>query len=394
MAKKITKRTVDAAKPGETIWDSALPGFGLRVFASGARSYVLKYRRGGVQRWFTIGRHGKWTPDQARSEAMRLLGRIENGEDPASKRVSERNAATVAEFADRYLKEFSNTHKKASTARHDAANLKNYILPALGKMRIRDVTQADVARFHLSLKKTPYLANRCRALLSHMFGKAEAWSERPEGTNPTRHVEKFKEKARNRFLSTEELKRLGGALSDGEREGESPYTIGAIRLLLFTGARLSEILTLRWEHVDFQARLLRLPDSKTGEKTVALPAPALQVLESLPRQDGNPFVICGRRTGARLVNLQKPWSRIRERAGISDVRLHDLRHSFASIGASGGMGLPLIGSLLGHKQAQTTMRYAHLANDPRLNAADTIAAEISATMAGEIPKVIPLKKSG
>lgn len=224
--------------------------------------------------------------------------------------------------------------------------------------------------------------------------KRRRWGLRPDGSNPTAHVDKFAEEARERFLSPDELARLGKALSEAADAGESPYVVGALRLLILTGARLSEVLTLKWEHVDFDARLLRLPDSKTGKKTIALPAAALEVLTSLPRQEGNHYVVCGAVVGAHLINLHKPWRRIRKSAGLDDVRIHDLRHSFASVAVAGGASLPLIGALLGHSQPQTTQRYAHVANDPRLAAADAVADRINAAMKGETAEVIPLRRPG
>ncbi|WP_411817019.1 tyrosine-type recombinase/integrase [Hyphococcus sp. DH-69] len=395
MAGKLTKRRVDAAKPGETIWDGEIKGLGVRVWASGARSYVLKYRRGGVQRWLTIGVHGDgWTPEKARSEAERLKAKIRDGLDPALEAKADREADSFDLFADRYLKDYAALHKKASTAKEETRALKNHIRPALGKYRVKDIQRGDIARFHQSMKETPYAANRYLALLSHMFNIAEDWGLRPENSNPCRRVKKYKEIARERFLSPDELARLGGALSHAEKFGESPYVTAAIRLLLFTGARLSEILTLRWEFVDLDAGFLRLPDSKTGAKTIALPAPAKEILSTLPRQSDNPHVICGAKRGAALVNLQKPWRRIRTEAGLADVRLHDLRHSFASVAAAGGMSLPLIGSMLGHSQPQTTARYAHFADDPRQAAANSVAASIAASMSGGKARIIPMRKRG
>lgn len=393
MTGKLTKRRVETAKPGEMIWDSQIKGLGLRVWASGARSYILKYRRGGVQRWLTIGLHGDgWTPDKAREEAERLKVKIREGKDPALEVKVERGADSFDVFADRYLKDYAKSHKKASTYGEEKRALKNHIRPAFGRYRVKDIQRGDIARFHQRMRETPYAANRYLALLSHMFNVAEDWGLRPENSNPCRRIKKFKETARNRFLSPEELARLGDALALAARRGESPYTIAAIRLLLFTGARLNEILSLEWSQVDLEARLLRLADSKTGAKTIALPAPAAEILSTLPKQEGNPYVICGRISGARLINLQKPWRRIRKMAGLDDVRLHDLRHSFASVAVAGGMSLPLIGSLLGHSQPQTTARYAHLADDPRIAAADAVARSIEASMLGSKGEVVSFRR--
>jgi integrase len=218
------------------------------------------------------------------------------------------------------------------------------------------------------------------ALLSKFFNWCERHGYRPDGSNPCRHIEKYKEKRRERFLTPQELAQLGEALADSEEhETVSPFAIAAIRLLVLTGARLSEILTLQWSYVDFEHSLLRLPDSKTGQKVIYLNAPALQVLTDLPRLEGNPFVICGKREGARLINIQKPWRRIRKAAGLDDVRIHDLRHSFASIAAGSGQSLPVIGALLGHSQPQTTARYAHLSADPLRTANDAIGRRLNET---------------
>jgi integrase len=192
-----------------------------------------------------------------------------------------------------------------------------------------------------------------------MFTLAERWGLRPDGSNPCRHVEKFAEKKRERMLSADELTRLGDALASYDG---SPYVVAAVKLMVFTGARLGEVLGLLWEWIDFERGEARLPDSKTGAKTLHLPPPALAVLAGLPRIDSNPHVIVGAKEGAALVNLEKPWRAIRAVAGLGDVRLHDLRHAFASVAASSGMGLPIIGKMLGHTQAATTARNAHLAS--------------------------------
>jgi len=265
------------------------------------------------------------------------------------------------------------------------------VLPAIGARRVADVTRQDVARLHHARQATPTEANRTLALLSTMFNIAERWGMRPDGSNPCPHIERFPQKHRERFLSADELGRLGYALSNYDG---SLYVVGAIKLLVFTGARLGEVLGLRWEWVDFERGEARLPDSKTGAKTLHLPPPALETLAGLQGVEGNPHVIVGGKAGARLVNLEKPWRAIREDAGLEDVRLHDLRHAFASVAASSGLGLPIIGKMLGHSQPQTTARYAHLARDPVKASASAGASKIAAAMyhRGDRP-VVGLRKS-
>ena len=387
MRGKITKRSVDTLKPAadgaETVlWDSELKGFGIRVQRGGAKSYVLHYRvgtgRGAPLRKLTIGRHGSpWSPETARREAKTLLGLIEDGADPAADKMARRKAPTVTELAERFLAEHAEAKRKSGTAAEYKRLLDKIILPALGKRKVADVTRADVTKLHHANRAAPYQANRVLAVLSKMFNLAEQWGLRPDGSNPRRHVEKFGERKRERMLSPAELARLGDALAayDG-----SPYAVAAIKLLVFTGARLGEVLGLRWDWVDFERGEARLSDSKTGPKTLHLPPPALAVLTELPRVDGNSYVIVGAKPGAALVNLEKPWQAIRRPAGLDDVRLHDLRHAFASVAASSGMGLPIIGKILGHSQPATTARYAHLASDPVKAAAAAVASKIAAAM--------------
>lgn len=220
-----------------------------------------------------------------------------------------------------------------------------------------------------------------------MMNLAEEWGLRPDGSNPCRHVTKFRELKRERYLTQEELHRLGATLADAQAsQTESPFAIAAIGLLILTGARLGEILTLRWDFVDLENRVLRLPDSKTGAKLIYLNDAVIKMLRAMPRLDGNPYVIPGQKPGSHLVELQKPWRRIRAKAKLPDVRIHDLRHSFASVAAGIGMSLPMIGKLLGHSQPATTARYAHLAADPLRAASDLVATEIMSVMRNGSPK--------
>jgi integrase len=391
-AVKITKRTVDAAAPGEreyAIWDSEISGFGLRVYPTGRKAYCLRYRvgggRGGTARKPTIGTHGTITAEQARAIAKDWSAEIRRGGDPSATRTASRNAPLMADLFERYLEDHARPHKKASSVKDDEGLIRCLLLPAFRRRKVAEVTRADVDGFHKGLKGTPYRANRALALLSKSFNLAEVWGWRPDGSNPCRHVRKYREEKRERFLSQQELARLGSALAAAER-GEvtsprgvtiSPYAVAATRLLIFTGARRGEILGLRWEHVNFEAGRLELPDSKTGAKFIYLPPAALQLLQELPRVEGNPHVIVGGKPGAALVNLREPWVAIRQAADLGDLRIHDLRHSFASVGAAGGMSLPIIGALLGHKETATTARYAHLSDDPLRSAANTIGSKIA-----------------
>lgn len=404
MRGKITKNSVDdltAPAAGETIlWDSTLAGFGVRVRPGGVKSYIIMYRagsgRGAPTRKLVLGRHGSpWTPDSARAEAKRLLGVVAGGGDPAAEKQAEKKAPTLAELAARFLAEHVEAKRKDRTAAEYRRLLDRIILPALGKNKVGDVTRADVARLHHAGRDAPYQANRVLAVLSKMMNLAEAWGIRPDGTNPCRHVERNTERGRERLLSAAELARLGDALAgyDG-----SPYVPAAIKLLLFTGARLGEVLGLHWDFIDFERGEARLPDSKTGAKTLHLPPPALAVLAGLPRIEGNPHCIVGQKNGAGLVNAEKPWRAIRKAAGLADVRLHDLRHAFASEGAANGDSLLVIGKLLGHTQAATTARYAHLASDPVKAAGARIAGRMAAGLDGTAPapdgEVVALRRRG
>jgi integrase len=401
MRGKITKRSVDTLRPAPNwseviLWDSDLAGFGVRVQRGDTKTYILKYRvgtgRGAPVRKLTIGRHGSpWTPAQARAEAWRLLGLVAQGKDPASAKAEARAAPTVADFAARFLVEHTEAKRKPSTAAEYQRLLNRIILPALGKRKMADVDRADITKLHHANRAAPYQANRMLAVLSKMMNLAERGGLRPDGTNPCRHIERYAEKKRERMLSAEELARLGDVLA--QYDG-SPYYAAAIKLLVFTGARVGEILSLRWQWIDFERGEARLPDSKTGAKTIHLPPPALAVLGELPRISDNPHAIVGRVAGAALVNLEKPWRAIRKRAGLEDVRLHDLRHAFASVAAASGMGLPIIGKMLGHTQAQTTQRYAHLASDPVKAAAATVAGKIAAAMSGRKGDEAVVKLSG
>lgn len=378
---KLTKRTIDALPIKDSdyaIWDSELRGFGIRVWPSGKKTYVLKCRVKGKQKKYSIGTHGVFTVDQARTNAIEYLSEAKRGIDKSAELKAHKNSPTMADLGKRFLEEYVPTHCKASTAYEYKRSVEHFINNAMGKMKIMDISRPDVAAMHHDLRKIPYQANRTLGVLSKMMNMAEIWGLRQDGSNPCRHVKKYPEKGRERFLSKKEFIRLAEVLDEVEANGkESKSCVNAYRLLMFTGCRLGEIQKLEWAHVDFEAQELHLPDSKTGAKTVYLGEAAVDILKNINQLEGNPYVITGKLKGSYLTDLQHPWRRIRVKAKLDKVRIHDLRHSFASNAIALGMSLPMVGKLLGHTQIQTTARYAHLASDPVKEAANLVAQSIA-----------------
>ncbi len=390
---KITKRSVDAATPADKeffLWDEELKGFGLRVYPSGRKMYLAQFRAGGRLRRVNIGLHGALTPELARTEAMKHLSDVRLGGDPATDRDKRKASPTMKEFGQRFLKEHVAVHCKPSTYGEYKRSVELFINPKLGSHRIIDVTRADIVNLHQSMKATPYQANRTLGVLSIMFTVAHTWGVRTDGVNPCWKVKRYKEVKRERYLTPDELARLGQVLRESDAE---PEAANCIRLLLLTGCRLGEIQTLKWDFIDFDAGVLRLPDSKTGAKIVPIGQAVIDALKEIPKLKDNPYVITGRVEGQYLTDIQKPWRRLRKRAGLDGLRIHDLRHSFASDALQLGQDLTMIGRLLGHTQVQTTARYAHLKTDPIRAAADAVSEAIAAALANapkpetEIPDV-------
>lgn len=378
---RITKRIVDATEPNikdTYIWDTEIKGFGLKVTPKGRKVYIVQYRVGKRTRRVTLGVHGTLTSEQARQLAKLNLGQASSGVDPAHERDKANADYSIEGLFEAFEESYLSIRVKPDTAKDYRRVFEHYIFPRFKHVTVRNITKQDMLRLHHDMRMTPYRANRTRAKMSKFFNWCEEHGYRDEFSNPTRHVKKYKEHARHRYLSSEEQERLGEALNKAEEENiATPYAVNAIRLLCLTGARLREITHLKWEYVNFERSTLDLPDSKTGRKTIYLNAAAKDILAQVVRQEGNPYVICGLVEGGSLINLQKPWTRIREIAGLEDVRIHDLRHTFASVAAMGGMSLPMIGALLGHSQPQTTARYAHLAADPLKDAVEQIGQKIS-----------------
>ena len=410
--RRLSKRTVDAIKSGEKdvyCWDSELKGFGLKATPTGRKVYLIQYRVDGRTRRVTIGPHGSpWTPETARKEAARLLAEVASGSDPAEEVKRNKQALTVSQLCNLYMEE-GVFHKKESTRYVDQGRIERHIKPLMGKKRVQRLTRGDIERFMLAVAngktatdvKTGFrgrarvsggkgTANRAVGLLGAILSFAVARGMRPD--NPAHGVKKFKEGRRDRFLSQEEMARMGVALSEAEKNGTNPIAIAAIRMLIFTGCRKSEMLTLEWAHVDFEHACLRLPDSKTGFKIVPLGAPGLSLLESLPRIEGNPYVFPGEKTGRHIVGVPRVWERIRTTIGLEDVSLHTMRHSFASLGVGTGLSLPIVGAILGHSSEAMTARYGHLSADPIKDAAERISSTIAAAMDGKPNEnVVPMK---
>ena len=378
---KLTKRAVEALKANgaDTVyWDGELTGFGVRVRKSGRKNYVLQTRVDGKLRWFTIGQHGRITVDEARAAALEILAATKKGIDPRDANAKREAEPVMAELGRRFLEEYVPVHCKPSTQGEYRRSVALFIDPAIGDMRISEVQRKDIAKLHHDMRDKPYQANRTLGVLSKMFSLAEVWGLRPDGSNPCRHVKRYKERNRERFLSPEETERLGEVLR--EAEDEMPSAVAAFRLLLLTGCRLSEIQFLRWEYVKDDC--IELPDAKTGWAGGATRTRG-------PRRAGGPAFAArtaipglsrGRLPGSHITDLQKPWRRIRARAELEDVRIHDLRHSYASRALALGESLTMIGKLLGHTQVQTTARYAHLARD----SIQTAAARITGSIGGDL----------
>lgn len=382
---KLTKRLIDGASPSGKdyfIWDDELAGFGLRILPSGIKSYVIQYRIGGRTRRHAFSRTGTMTQDEARKHARELLVAVDQGKDPVAEIVAHRRSPNIAALCLRFMAEHVAHRCKPSTQREYQRSIDLFINPKLGTFNILDVKRGDIAKLHGEMSQIPYQANRTLGVLSKLFNFAEILELRPDGSNPCRHVRKYPESKRERYLTAEELHRLGQVLDNAQRDGSEPLpVIWAIRLLILTGCRLGEIQTLKWEHV--HSAYLALPDSKTGAKRVVLSDAAADTLLQIDRVSGNPYVVTGTLHGQHWTDLQRPWRRIRDKAGLPDVRIHDLRHSFASMAVNSGETLPTIGKLLGHSNPATTARYTHFAPNPLKAAVDRVAVQISNAMAGK-----------
>ena len=383
--KTLSNRTVAALKVARdtVFWDRDLTGFGVRVYPSGGKVYIAQARGPGGPKRMTVGRHDVLHADQARQRAALIIARIKAGEEPVPLPLAARvnGGPTVADLAARYLEEHVEVRLKPNTQRQVRGVVRRHILPALGKMPLVAIERAQAVDLQQKLCDRPVTANTAVKVLSHMYRLGEGWGMVPEGCNPCRSIEKYPERRRERFLTDAEFDRLGRVLDEAVDSGSaSPIAVAAIRLLMLTGCRKNEILTLRWTDVDLEAGELHLGDAKAGPRTVHLPPTAVRLLKTLPRREGCPWVFPGEDREGRFSGggLDYVWQTIRTHAELEDVRLHDLRHSFASRALALGETLPVIGKLLGHNDIETTARYAHLARDSIHEAAERIAGSIAA----------------
>lgn len=429
MKAKITKTRVDSQKPTAKdgfLWDTEVTGFGLKTTPAGDKIFIFQYRLPGRKTpiRMTIGRYkglgGEWTVAEARAEAEALRGDVSRGMDPRQRKAAVRAARmaekSIAEVCDLYLEaaphiilKGKGRPKKPSTIAIDKSNTERHIKPLLGRRPIGSITREDVARFQrdVATGKTATdvrtgprgrarvtggrgTAARATTVLGTVF--SFAIREGYVAKSPVRGVELYQLEGRERYLTSVELGRLGDALNAAEAEGMNPTAIAAIRLLLFTGCRKSEILSLEWSTIDFERGCLFLPDSKTGRKTVPLAAPALELLASLSPVGGSPYVFPAMKGDGYYVGLPKVWSVIRKQAGLDGVPLHVLRHSFASFAVAGGDSLYLVGKVLGHTQDRTTSKYAHLDLGPLKAVVDRTAQTIGAAMNNGSGEVIELSK--
>lgn len=403
---KLSNRLIESLAPQSTryiVWDEARKGFGLRVEVSGLKSFILRYRAAGggrnaPSREMVIGRFGTWNADEARKEAGKFLNEVDVGQDPAADRARKRTELTITQLCELYLKE-GTANKKASTLAIDKGRIERHIVPLLGKRLVSEIDSRDIRRFMQDVAKGKTKADiktkfRGRAIVEGGKGTATrtvgllggifsfAIEEKMRTDNPVRGVKRFADKKGERFLSGSELASLGEAIRQVEAQGANQFAIAIIRLLTFTGARKSEITKLKWQEVDFERSCLRLQDSKSGAKVVPLGPAALTILSEFTMASGSPFVFPAEAGGFAFQGTEKVWAKIKIAAGFTDLRIHDLRHSFASVGILAGNNLTIIGKLLGHADVKTTARYAHLADDPVKQAANRISNSIAAAMEG------------
>ena len=360
------------------LWDSEIKGFGCQLLPSGRKTYYFMYRnlQKKAQR-LKIGVHGNITCEIAREIALGWAGDVARSKDPKEERkkavAQEKKSIKMRAFADLYFERYANIRKKPRSIKEDKGLLKSRILPTLGDKKISDITQEDVLYLQASMKHLKVRGNRCIMLLSKMFNLAEDWGFRDKGNNPCQRVQKVREHKREKFLTEKEIQRLEEVLKMEESLGSlSSNTLAAIRLLLYTGCRLNEILTLKWENVFIEEKYIYLKDSKNGERVVPLNQISINLLKKIKKQKETPYVLEGEKLGTHIVNIQNSWKKVRNLTEVKDARIHDLRHTFASLAIKKGLDLYYVSKLLGHRNIQTTTRYAHIAKKELIESTEIV----------------------
>jgi len=383
MAKiKLTKTIVDAAKPGAQdieLRDTLVPGFLCKVTPTGRKVFMVQYRtNAGERRKPAIGLFGELTVEQARSIAQDWLAEVRRGQDPSALKSAARKAPTMKELCARFIEDYSKSHNKPSTVEGNRKYMSLHILPALGNMKVPDVTRQDIIAMMKKREKAPTGANRVLACLRKMFNMAEVWGYRPDGSNPCKHVQKYPEKGKTRLITDVQLSRLYAYLDQADAEGlEHPTLTLAIRLQFEFAARMSEILMLRWEWIDFANRRVVWPDSKTGGISKPMSQEAVRLLTNAPRFGESPFVCPAIFKPSRPLpkhTYTQGWKRILSRAGVPHVGTHGVRHRAATDIANSGVPVKVGMALTAHKTVTMFMRYVHTEDDPVRNAADLVAA--------------------
>ena len=354
----------------QTFWDAELIGFGLRVQPSGHKSWIVKYVERGRQKKSTLGPVTKLSAAAARGRARAILADIAT--DGLPRPVSQAPAPLFGDYVETFWSDYAR-HWKPATQATNRGIIDRHLRPLFGAMTLDRIRRTDVLRWRDEMSDRPFVFNRALPVLASMLNYAEQLGHRPRGSSPCRRIPRYPAILKERYLSKAEYRRLGSVLASAE--SETPDVVAVIRLLLLTGSRVSEILTLRWEQV--QPPRLHLPDSKTGPKFVYLGTEASAVLAGVPRQPNCPWVFGAGRGQGPLSSISSQWRRIRRDAAIPDVRLHDLRHSFASVAINNGVSLVLIGRLLGHALPETTARYAHLEDSSIAEAAARVNQSLS-----------------
>jgi integrase len=400
---KLTQALVEALAPDgrdRFLFDSSLPGFAIRVTPIGTKLFVMQARVGGRKRRVTIGRYPDLTVVQARELALQALADMRRGADPAAERKAQRQAITakemtISQLADKWMADYVRPKLKPRTVFDYERLLAQHIKPALGHLPVARIDRDDIVRLHVDMARIPRRANYVISTVRALINFGIDLGLRPPASNPARRIKMYRERARERFLSEVEIAKAADAIEQAERAGKiGPHGAAGLRLALFTGARSGEITAIQWSHIDWERRLIRLPDSKTNEpRTIHLSEAALEVLKTVPRIGR--FVVAGAKPNEPYKNLGRAWIDIRASAGLEDCRLHDLRHSFASLAAGRGVSLQMIGKLLGHKVAATTARYSHLARDAIAAVNDELGAAMQAAISkGQPPtaKVVKLRR--